>query len=356
MLLLLLLLGAVYPLPLPLPDSPEVIAVSSLVGTEIDVAERRLYHLFPDCADFSSAVFIQLPDSTFAVDIRTSPTPAAKRYAVSGQRFLRIGRYIDDFEAIVAELASLPDGESLYRDLWAGIGCTPEPRRTVVRDAPGQSEWTDRLVNIATGAACGLGIGSAVGAAAAIEFTDTRQESIFRTTCGGDHYWYHYSVDYYELDRGRYGALAGGGAAAGGTAGWLTGRSSDKKRLAAAAARRGLAGYDFFGDPISETEVQSRLSPANRFGWSLLGATSGFVVGTSVGLLLTSIVRGIVFKPSAWDTIVVKNDGFSLDVPLIALSVAGLLKGTHLGYSHGLRLDWKNALDDAKAERLRLRP
>jgi len=43
-------------------------------------------------------------------------------------------------------------------------------------------------------------------------------------------------------------------------------------------------------------------------------------------------------------------------VPLIALSVAGLLKGTHLGYSHGLRLDWKNALDDAKAERLRLRP
>jgi hypothetical protein len=80
------------------------------------------------------------------------------------------------------------------------------------------------------------------------------------------------------------------------------------------------------------------------------------VVGTGVGLILTGIVRSVAFRPTAWDSIVIKNDGFSLDVPLIALSVAGLLKGAHLGYSHGLQLDWKDALAAAKRERLRLRP
>jgi hypothetical protein len=356
MLLLLLLAGAVASLPMPEHDTAQVIAISPLVGPEVDARERRLYHLFPGCPDFSSATFLRLPDSTYAVDMRTSRTPVAERLAVSHEQLLRIGRYIDDFEAIVPELASLPDGESLYHDLWAGLRCAPEPTLTTVRGGPSQPEWTDRLVNTITGAACGLGIGSAIGAAAAIEFTETRQDSVLRSTCGGEHYWYHYSIDYYELDRGRYATLAGSGTAAGGAAGWLVGRSSDRKRTAAAAARRGLAGYDFFGDPIAETDVQSRLSPPNRIGWTLLGATSGFAVGASVGLIMASVVRGIAFKPTAWDTIVIKNDGFSLDVPLIALSVAGLLRGAHLGYSHGLRLDWQHALADAKRERLRLRP
>jgi hypothetical protein len=97
------------------------------------------------------------------------------------------------------------------------------------------------------------------------------------------------------------------------------------------------------------------MSPNQRTGRTFLGAASGFVVGTGVGLVLTGIAHGLIFKPTVWDSIIVKNDGLSLDVPLIALSVAGLLRGAHLGYSRGLQLDWKGALGDTRRERLRLR-
>jgi hypothetical protein len=355
LLLLLVALGATDTLPATLPDTAQITAVSTLVGTEIDAAERRAFHLFPGYADFSSAAFYRMPDRTYAVELRTPSMSAGQRYTVAEEQFRRIGRYIDNFEAIVTELASLPDGESLYCDLWAGLGRVPERGRASPHGAPAQPEWADRIVNCATGAACGLGIGGTVGAATAIEFTQTRQESLLRRTCAGEEYWYHYSVDYYELDRGKYAALAGSGTAVGGAAGWLVGQSMDKRRIATAAARRGLAGYDFFGDPISEADVRTHMSPNQRTGWTFLGAASGFVVGTGVGLVLTSVARGLIFKPTVWDSIVVKNDGFSLDVPLFALSVAGLLKGAHLGYSRGLQLDWKDALEDNRRERLRLR-
>jgi hypothetical protein len=97
------------------------------------------------------------------------------------------------------------------------------------------------------------------------------------------------------------------------------------------------------------------MSPGQPAGWTLLGAASGFVVGTGVGLVLTGVARGLIFKPTAWDSIVVKNDGFSLDVPLIALAVAGLLKGAHIGYSRGLQLDWQVAFEATRRERLRFR-
>lgn len=356
LLLLLLALGATDTLPATLPDTAQITAVSTLVGTEIDAAERRAFHLFPGCADFSSAVFYRMPDSSFAVELRATPLPTGQRYPLSEERFRRIGRYIDDFENIVPELASLPDGESLYYDLWIGIGRPPENTRASPRGAPDGSQWSNRIVNCATGAACGLGIGSTVGAVKAIEFVATRQESILRRGClFGEEYWYHYSVDYYDLDRARYAAYAGTGTAVGGAAGWLTGQARDRRSLTNAVVRRGLAGYDFFGDPIAETEVRTHLWPQNRVGWTFLGSMSGFVIGTGAGLILTSIARGIIFRPTQWDSIIVKDDGFSLDVPLIALSVAGLVKGAHLGYRHGMQLDWKDALEDTKRERLRLR-
>jgi hypothetical protein len=356
-LLLLLALNAADSLPAVKPDTARVVVISPRVGPEVDAAERRSFHLFPGVEDFSRAAFYRMPDSTLAVELHALFQPAVHRYPVSEDQFRRIGRYIDDYENIVPELTSLPDGQSRYFDLWAGIGHVPERPVSAPRGAPGESEWTNRIINCATGAACGLGIGSTIGAVSAIKFAETRQESVLVQACmDPSSYWYHYSVDYYDLDRGTYAAVAGTGAAAGGAAGWLTGQARDRHNQQLAVARRGIAGYDFFGDPIAETEVQTHLSSPNRIGWTFLGATSGFVVGTGVGLVLTSIARGLIFKPTQWDSIVVRNDGFALDVPLIALSVAGLLKGAHLGYRRGMQSDWKDAVEDTKRAHLTLRP
>ena len=357
LLLLLLALGAVDSLPAVAPDTTQVAVISPRVGPQIDPAERQSFHLFPGSNDFSSAVFYRMPDSTFAVELRTTSVPAGQRYPVSEEQLRRIGRYIDDFENLVPELASLPDGQSLYFNLWTGIGRAPERPLSAPRGAPGESEWTNRIINCASGAACGLGIGGTVGAISAIKFAETRQESILSHGClGGEEYWYYYAVDYYDLNPGTYAAAAGAGTAAGGAAGWLVGQTRDRHNRAHAVARRGIAGYDFFGDPIAETEVQTHLLPQNRVGWTFLGTTSGFVVGTGLGLVLTSIARGIIFKPTRWDSIIVRNDGFALDLPLIALSLDGILKGAHLGYRRGMQLDWKQAVEDTKREHLNLRP
>jgi hypothetical protein len=357
LLLLLLALGASDSLPAVAPDTAQVVVISPRVGPQIDPAERRMYHLFPGSDDLSSAVFYRMPDSTYAVELRTTSLPAGQHYPVSEEQFRRIGRYIDDFENIVPELASLPDGQSLYFNLWTGIGRIPERPFLTSRGAPGESEWTNRIINCATGAACGLGISGTVGAVGAIDFVESRQESVLIQACSSpDAYWYHYSVDYYDLDRGTYAAPAGAGTAAGGAAGWLVGQGRDRRNRTNAVARRGIAGYDFFGDPIAETEVRTNLLPQNRVGWTFLGTTTGFVVGTGVGLVLTSIARGLIFKPTQWDSIVVRNDGFALDLPLLALSFSGLLKGAHLGYRRGMQFDWNDAVEQTKRERLRLRP
>jgi hypothetical protein len=88
---------------------------------------------------------------------------------------------------------------------------------------------------------------------------------------------------------------------------------------------------------------------------TLLRTAPGFVVGAGVGLVLTGVARCLIFKPAAWDSVVVKNDGFSLDIPPIALSVAGLLRVAHVGYSRGLQFDRKDAFEDTRRERLRFR-
>jgi hypothetical protein len=357
LLLLLLALDVTDSLPVVKPDSAQVVVISPRVGPQIDPAERRSFHLFPGSDDFSSAVFYRMPDSTYAVELRTLFLPAGQRYPVAEEQFRRIGHYIDDFENIIPELASLPDGQSLYFDLWAGIGRIPERPFPAPRAAPGESEWTNRIINCASGAACGLGIGGTLGAISAIKFAETRQESVLTHGCwDGEGYWYHYSVDYYDLNAETYAAAAGAGTAAGGAAGWLVGQARDRRNLGNAVARRGIADYDFFGGPIAETEVQTHLLPQNRVGWTFLGATSGFVVGTGLGLVLTSIARGIIFRPTHWDSIIVRNDGFALDLPLIALSLDGILKGAHLGYRRGMQLDWKEAVEATKREHLRIRP
>ena len=276
---------------------------------------------------------------------------------MSADQFVRIGRYIDNFEQVVPELAALPEGRQMYFDLWQGLGRELDSSESALHAAAPESRWAGRVVDGLSGAACGLGIGGAVGAISATEFVSTRHDSVLKYGClGGEDYWYHYSVDIYDLNRGTYAAVASPGLAAGAGAGYLLGRAHDRRSLAVAKARRGIADYDFFGDPITELEVRKRMVASNRIGWTILGTLSGWIVGTGAGLIATSITRGIMFKPNKWDTIIVRNDGFSLDIPLIALSLGGAVRGAWLGYRRGNQADWRNAVALLKQERLKVYP
>jgi hypothetical protein len=63
-----------------------------------------------------------------------------------------------------------------------------------------------------------------------------------------------------------------------------------------------------------------------------------------------------VLRPSAWDTIIIRHDGFTFDLPLIAFALGGTLRGAYVGYNHGERQDWSEAVEVLKRERLVLEP
>ncbi len=94
----------------------------------------------------------------------------------------------------------------------------------------------------------------------------------------------------------------------------------------------------------------------NRILCTFLGMSTGWVAGASVGLLAVAIARGVVFHPNAWDTIIIRHDGFTLDLPLIAFALGGTLRGAYVGYNLGERQDWKEAVEDLKHERLAVEP
>lgn len=357
LLLLLAALGMTDALPTGTPDSALPVIISPRVGLEIDARERRAFHLFPGVEGFTSAIFLRMPDESHAVELRTATEQTGRQYPVSPRQFRRIGYYIDHFEELIPELAALPEGQSMYFDLWEGIGGAPTGPGSVPRGAPGESPWANRIVDGFSAAACGLGLGGTIGAIRAIKFVESRQESVLTSAClTGKQYWYQYSVDVYDLDQNTYTAYAGTGLAVGTGAGWLVGRSRDRRNLADAIARRGVADYDFFGNPIAESEVRNRMQASNRIGWTALGASSGWVVGTVAGLLLTGIARNLIFQPTEWDTIIVRNDGFTLDLPLIAFALGGILQGAQSGYRKGKQADWREAVEAVKRERLRVRP
>lgn len=337
-------------LPMTMPETIPV-AVSPWVGLEVDSVERRRFHLFPGVDDYVSAAFCWLPDSSCEVEVKAGTLPAV-RYPVSAEQFRRIGCFIDRYEAVTQELAALPDGRSRYFELWDGIGPAPAFPDTTVQQPPRGSRWAGRLADGLTGAACGLGIGGAVGALRATKLLESRPESVLATACmSGEKYWYHYSVDIYELDRGSYAAHAGTGLALGSFAGLMLGRSHDRHTSASV-----VVDYDLFGDPIAESEVRGRMPSMNRIGWTAVGTLSGVVVGTGLGLLVTSIARNLIFRPNEWDTVIVRNDGFSLDLPLMAFALGGALQGVKKGYQRGWQEDRRVAIDAVKRRRLETRP
>jgi hypothetical protein len=353
--LLLLSLAAADTQPV-VPETAAIVAVSPGVGAEIDAVERRRFHLFPGVEDFASAGFSRMPDSTYSLEI-TYGSAQTVQYPIAPEQFRRIGYYVDHYGEVVKELAAVPGGRAAYLDLWQGIGPSPGDTGTGPIHPPPRAAWTSRVVDGLSAAACGLGVGGTIGAMTAIKFVESRQESVLTHGClFGEKYWYHYSVDVYDVNRTTYGAAAGAGLAAGGAAGWLKGSSQARRDRQAALERKGIAAYDLFGDPIADHEVRRRMPASNRILNTFLGTSAGWVAGASVGLLAVAIARGVVLRPSAWDTIIIKHDGFTFDLPLIAFALGGTLRGAYVGYNYGERQDWSEAVEALKRERLALGP
>ncbi len=336
------------------PDSVRLEVVSARVGPEIDASERSRFHLFPGIIDFESAQFLLMPDSSHWVEVRTAAEPAGWRRPLESEQFRRIGRFIDRYEELAPELAAMSGGQALYFDLWTGVGgpgATPDS----IPDPAAAAARSCGVVDGLSAAACGLGLGSIAGAIAGTKFVETRQESLVVHGClSGEPYWYHFLVDIYELNQGTYAAYAGTGLAVGSGAGWLAGQVRDRHVRRAVASQEGIVAFDFFGEPISEAEVRSRLRTSDRVVWTSVGATAGWTLGTCAGLVLTALARSIIFRPTQWDSIIVRGDGFSLDLPLIALGISGALQGGRWGYAKGARADWRRTLDLVRRERLRL--
>jgi hypothetical protein len=343
-------------LPPPVRDTAVVVAVSPRVGEQIDAKERRMFHLFPGIEDFSSAAFFRMPDSTFSLTITTEPAQVS-RYPVAPDQFRRIADYVDRFEEVVGELGALPNGQATYLSLWQGIGRSARDTGTGPVGPPPRPGWASKVVDGLTGAAFGLGVGGTVGAMTAIKFVESRQESLQVHDCSemGSH-WYYYSVDVYDVNRGTYAGVAGAGLAAGTGAGLALGTAQARRGGVAMKSRKGIAGYDLFGDPITDYQIRQRMQAPNRILCTFLGMSTGWVVGAGAGLLAVAIARGVVFHPNTWDTIIVRHDGFTFDIPLIAFALAGTMRGAYVGYGLGERQDWKEAVEDVKRQRLAIEP
>lgn len=354
--LLLVTLVAADSLPSSIHDTAVVVAVNPRVGASIDAQERRLFHLFPGIQDLTSAAFLRMPDSTYSLEITTDSTQVS-RYPVAPEQFRRIGNYVDHCEELVGELAASPDGQAKYFDLWQGIGPSPKDTGAYPVRPPPRPAWTGPVLDGLTGATLGLGVGGTIGAMTAVKFVESRQESLRTSDClFGEEYWYHYSVDVYDLNRGTYATAAGAGLGAGTGTGLLLGTAQARRGRVVTMGRKGVAGYDFFGDPITDDQVRQRMQASNRVLCTFLGTSTGWVAGASIGLLAMAIARNAVFRPNAWDTIIVRHDGFTFDLPLIAFSIGGALRGAYIGYNLGERQDWKETFEDLKQERLAIRP
>jgi hypothetical protein len=333
-----------------------IVAVSPRLGAEINAVERRRFHLFPRVEDFVSAGFSRMPDSTYSLEI-TDGSARTVTYSIAPEQFRRIGYYVDHYGEVVKELAAVPGGRAAYLDLWQDIGPSAGDTGTRPVHPPPRAAWTSRVVDGLSGAACGLGVGSTIGAMTAIKFVESRQESVLTHDClSAVSYWYHYSVDVYDVNRGTYAAAAGAGLAAGAGAGWIKGSYQDRRSAKAVLERKGVAAYDLFGDPITDREVRTRMLAGNRYLSTFLGVSAGWVAGATVGLLAVALARGVVLRPSAWDTIIIKHDGFTFDLPLIAFALGGTLRGAYVGYNLGERQDWREAVEVLKRERLVLEP
>jgi hypothetical protein len=327
-----------------------IATVSPRVGSVIDAAERDRFHLLPGFPGFVRAVFRQNADSSLTLDVWCSRVQGdtVESFPVSPEQFQRIGNYIDRYDEVVRELAALPDGAVQYQSLWQGIGRQPGSQQLAMRSGPTEGAMERQVMGGIVGAACGLGVGSAAGALAGITFAETRLESIQVQPCLGNPYWEHYVVDVYDLNQTAYGVAAGAGAAGGATTGWLIGRGGDRDQVRRQMRSRGIAGYDLFENPIALSEVRDRMQAGNnRALLTFLGASGGWVAGVGAGLLITAVVRSIVFKPTPNDSIIVRNGGFAFDLPLIAISLGSAVECGYLGFRRGRVLDWEAGFKQA---------
>jgi hypothetical protein len=347
--MLLLLIGILVATDSAAVESVRMVTVSPRVGPVIDVDERGRFHLLPDFAGFAQAVFLQHADSSLTIDVTRNRAQGdtVETFPINPEQFQRIGNYIDRYDEVVRELAALPDGAGQYQSLWHGIGSQRDSLQLAMHSGPTEGAMERQVMGGIVGAACGLGVGSTAGALAGVTYTETRPESIHIESGCNSPYWEHYVVDIYDLDPASYGTSTGIGGAMAGSAGWLLNRNADRTESRRMLRSRGIAGYDLFENPIPMTEVRDRMPTGNRSVLTFLGASGGWVAGVGAGLLITAVVRSIVFKPTPNDSIIVRNGSFALDLPLIAISLGGAVEGGYLGYRRGRVLDWEAGFKQA---------
>lgn len=347
--MLLMLVGLLVAPDSAVVESVRVVTVSPRVGPVIDVDERGRFHLLPDFAGFAQAVFLQHADSSLTIDVTRNRAQGdtVETFPVRPEQFQRIGNYIDRYDEVVRELAALPDGAGQYQSLWHGIGSQSDSLQLAMHSGPTEGAMERQVMGGIVGAACGLGVGSTAGALAGITFAETRRDSIQVVPGCGNPYWQRYVVDIYDLNQTTYGIAAAAGGVGGATAGWLLGREADRIQTRYTMRTRGIAGYDLFENPIALSEVRDRMPAGNRAILTFLGTSGGWVAGVGAGLLITAVVRSIVFKPTPNDSIIVRNGSFALDLPLIAISLGSAVEGGYLGYRRGRVLDWEAGFKQA---------
>jgi hypothetical protein len=126
-------------------DSATVIIISPRVGAEIDVQEREQFKLFQNIKNFSRAVFYFVPDSTYfcRVDLQTASGASDTMLRCSKGYLLRLGEWINHYEAFVAGEYKMGDSRTTLRVI--GGNEITDDRIIHGKGQAGKFSWKDFL-------------------------------------------------------------------------------------------------------------------------------------------------------------------------------------------------------------------
>jgi hypothetical protein len=347
--------------------TPEPVRPAFFLDSEISRIDRDLLRLFPGFTDFENATWFRLPDSSYAVGIRCAGDSVPKRFEVSAAQFNRIRDYVLGYPTVARLWCEGENGWESYRALWLGIGDWAE--RSPPPTSPGRPtrpSLTNRVIDAISGAACGAGLGTAVGIVAGTKLLETRRDSVYllysRYGCsegGGPpdtgHYWKKWTTDVYRLDPFAVPLGAAAGTLPGAAAGYGLGklqRRKDHDRPAPMFRRE----RDLDGLPISENEIHSRMGIEHRALNSALALTGATALGYALAFIASDWAYASAIRNHHADSLEFRGLGNALTIPVVTITLGTALKLTWLGYRIGENQDRNTALAKIRRERFGLEP
>ena len=346
-------------------QAPKPVALCYNLKAQISRADRDRLRLLPGFPGFQSAIFYRLPDSGYRVDVTCAGDTTPRSFHISSGQFYRIQELVFRFDATVTSWAEMPTGYEEYRALWRGIGdWANQPLPTASAPAPVEHRDADHIVNVLSGAACGSGVGAAIGVAAGTRLRETRRDSVYLpytyynycmegSPPDTGHWWKKWTTDVFELDSRAVPIGVTAGAVAGGAAG--IGLGAAERGARAPTRNESLPPIrDLTGVPISETELRSRMEIGHRALNSLLGLSGASAVGLGLGYIASIWAHSWALRNHHADSLEFKGLGNSLTIPILTIWLGTALKVTWLGYQSGELEDRRDALIRIRRERFGL--